>query len=212
MSNLGQWENVAFFPSSDFIAKNQLAQEGAQSVSPVIIPALTKIVDRQFKQNRSLCAVDALRYYLDRTKDFKGDRSLLCISFKEGHTTDIRPAPLSSWLKETILMCYTQADQQGLDLGQGKAHDIRTFAASKAFYGCVSVDQIMQVYHWKAHNPFTNLISDSVTLQDRAFSGELRFTSSFKINPDIQRHMLSLMWQNIYIICYYCYCKFSVPC
>ena len=46
VSNLGQWEKVALFPSSDFIAKNQLAREGSQSVSPVTIPALTTIVDR----------------------------------------------------------------------------------------------------------------------------------------------------------------------
>ena len=32
--NLGQWEKVALFPSLDFIAKNQLAREGSQSVSP----------------------------------------------------------------------------------------------------------------------------------------------------------------------------------
>ena len=38
VSNLGQWEKVALFPS-DFIAKNQLAREGSQSVSPVTIPA-----------------------------------------------------------------------------------------------------------------------------------------------------------------------------
>ena len=43
--NLGQWETVVLFPS-DFIAKNQLAREGSQSVSPLIIPALTTIVDR----------------------------------------------------------------------------------------------------------------------------------------------------------------------
>ena len=51
VSNLGQWEKVALFPSSDFIAKNQLAREGSQSVSPVTIPALTTIVDRQFKED-----------------------------------------------------------------------------------------------------------------------------------------------------------------
>ena len=45
VSNLGQWEKVALFPSSDFIAKNELAREGSQSVSPVTIPALTTIVD-----------------------------------------------------------------------------------------------------------------------------------------------------------------------
>ena len=30
VSNLGQWEKVVLFPSSDFIAKNQLAREGSQ--------------------------------------------------------------------------------------------------------------------------------------------------------------------------------------
>ena len=57
-----------------------------------------------------------------------------------------------------ILLCYKQADQQALDLVQVKAHDIRAFAASKAFYGGVSVDQIMQACHWKAHNTFTNFL------------------------------------------------------
>ena len=106
VSNLGQWEKVALFPSSDFIAKNQLAREGSQSVSPVTIPALTTIIDRQFKEDRTLCLVRALRYYLDRTKDLRGSRSLLFISFKKGHTSDIRPATLSSWLKQTILLWY----------------------------------------------------------------------------------------------------------
>ena len=156
VSNLGQWEKVALFPSSDFIAKNQLAREGSQSVSPVTIPALTTIVDRQFKEDRTLCPVRALRYSLDRTKDLRGSRSLLFISFKKGHTSDISPATLSSWLKQTILLCYKQADQQALDLVQVKAYDIRAFAASKAFYGGASVDQIMQACHWKAHNIFTN--------------------------------------------------------
>ena len=64
--------------------------------------------------------------------------------------SDIRPTTLSSWLKQTIL-CYEQADQRSLDQVQVKAHDISAFAASKAFYGGVSVDQIMQACHWKAH-------------------------------------------------------------
>ena len=73
VSNLGQWEKVALFLSSDFIAKNQLAREGSQSVSPVTIPALTTIVDRQFTE--------------DRTKDLTGSRTLIFISFKKGHQT-----------------------------------------------------------------------------------------------------------------------------
>ena len=75
-------------------------------MSPVTITALTTIVDRQFKEYRTLRPVWALRYYLDRTKDLRGSRSLPFISFKKGHTSDIRPATLSSWLKQTILLCY----------------------------------------------------------------------------------------------------------
>ena len=165
VSNLGQWEKVALFPSSDFIAKNQLAREASQSVSPVTIPAWTTIVDRQFKEDRTLCPVWTLRYYLDRTKDLRVSWSLLFIS-KKGHTSDIRPATLSSWLKQTILLCYKQADQQALDLVQVKAHDIRAFAASKAFYGGVSVDQIMQACHWKAHNTFKNFYLKDLTWSD----------------------------------------------
>ena len=138
VSNLGQLEKVALFPSSDFIAKNQLARKGSQSVSPVIIPALTTIVDRQFKEDRTLCPVRALRYYLDRTKDLRVSRSLLFISFKKGHTSDIRPATLSSWLKQTILLCYKQADQPALDLVQTK----------------------------KAHNTFTNFYLKDLTWSD----------------------------------------------
>ena len=132
-------------------------------MSPVTIPALTTIVDRQFKEDRTLCPVWALRYYLDRTKDLRGYRSLLFISFKKGHTSYIRPATLSSWLKQTILLCYKQADQQALDLVHVKAHDIRAFAA---FYGGILVDQIMQACHWKAHNTFTNFYLKDLTWSD----------------------------------------------
>ena len=79
-------------------------------MSPVTIPALTTImiVDKQFKEDRTLCPVWALRYYLDRTIDLRGSRSLLFISFKKGHTTDIRPATFASWLKQTTLLCYNK--------------------------------------------------------------------------------------------------------
>ena len=89
----------------------------------------------------------------------EGVSVLLFISFKKGHTSDIRPTTPSSWLKQTILLCYIQADQHALDLVQVKVCDIRALAASKVFYGGVSVDQIMQACHWKAHNTFYKFLS-----------------------------------------------------
>ena len=42
-----------FIPFFKFHSQNQLAREGSQSVSPVIIPALTIFVDRQFNEDRT---------------------------------------------------------------------------------------------------------------------------------------------------------------
>ena len=41
-----------------------------------------------------------------------------------------------------------------------------TQSASKAFYGGVSLDQIMQACHWKAHNTFTNFYLKDLTWLD----------------------------------------------
>ena len=73
---------------------------------------------------------------------------------------------LSSWLKQTILLYYKQADQPALNLVQVKAHDIGAFAAAKVFYGGVLVDQIIQACHWKAHNTFTNFYPKDLTWSD----------------------------------------------
>ena len=67
-------------------------------------------------------------------------------------------------MKQTI--SYFVIDKQALDLVQVKVHDIRAFAASKAFYGGVSVDQTMQACHWKAHDTFTNFYLKDLTWSD----------------------------------------------
>ena len=71
-------------------------------------------------------------------------------------------------VETTIPACYKQVDQQALDLVQVKAHDIRTFAASKAFYSGISVNQIVQACHWKAHNTFANFYLKNLTYSDLA--------------------------------------------
>ena len=45
-------------------------------MSPVTIPALTTTVDRQFKENRTLRPVRALRYYLDRTLSLESSQHI----------------------------------------------------------------------------------------------------------------------------------------
>ena len=124
------WSKVSLYPSPSFLSKNQLAKEGPDSVAPVVIPALAPTLDRSLKSDRSLCPVRALRYYLDRTSDLRQNKKLVFVSFKKGFDKDISPATISSWIKQTVILCYELSDQEAHTLHQVKAHDVRAFAAS----------------------------------------------------------------------------------
>ena len=149
------WSQVSLYPSPSFLSKNQLARDGPSAVAPVVIPALAPSLDRSLKEDKSLCPVRALRYYLDRTKDLRSGKDLVFVSFRKSFQKDIVPATVSSWIKQTVLLCYQLSDHEAQNIHQVRAHDMRAFAASKAFQGGVSLDQILSACHWKAHNTFT---------------------------------------------------------
>ena len=160
------WAKVSLFPSPSFLSKNQLAKEGPECVAPVVIPALAPTLDRSLKAGRSLYPIRALRYYLDRTSDLRQGKELVFVAFKKGFDKDISPATISSWIKQTVILWYELSDQQAHTLHQVKAHDVRAFAASKAFQPGVSLDQILSACHWKSHNTFTQFYLKDVAWAD----------------------------------------------
>ena len=141
------------YPESSLLSKNQLAKEGPASVAPVIIAVLAPTLDKSLKADRSLCPDRALHYYLDSTSG--RTRSWVFVSFKKGFDKENSPATISSWIKQTVILCYKLTDQEALTLHQFKAHDVRAFAASKAFQSGVSLEPIVSACHWMSHNTFT---------------------------------------------------------
>ena len=154
------WSKVSLYPSPSFLSKNQLAKEGPDSVAPVVIPALAPTLDKSLKSDRSFCQVRALRYYLDRTSDLRQNKEVVFVSFKKGFDKDISPATISSWIKQTVILCYELSDHQA------HTHDVRAFAASKAFQSGVSLEQILSACHWKSHNTFTQFYLKDVAWAD----------------------------------------------
>ena len=133
----------------------------------MVIPALKCRQDPQ-DTNILLCPVRALQCYLDRTKDSRGGRQLLFISYKLGHSKDILCSTISPWIKNTIKFCYTKVANADMDLIGAMADDVRAFVASKAFYGGISMDQIMHACHWKSHNTFTRFYLEDLAEQDQS--------------------------------------------
>ena len=97
--------------------------------------------------------IPALAPTLDRS--LKSDRSLCPVR------------ALRYYLDRTSdLLCYELSDQEAHTLHQVKAHDVRAFAASKAFQSGVSLDQILTACHWKSHNTFTQFYLKDVAWAD----------------------------------------------
>ena len=120
----GVWSKVSLCPSPSFLSKNQLAGEGPESVAPVVIPALEPTLNKSLKDDRSLCPVRALRYYLDKTQDLRNNKELVCVFFKKNFNKDISPSTIFSLIKQTMILCYQLSDQESLALHQVKSYDV----------------------------------------------------------------------------------------
>ena len=100
-------------------------------MAPVVIPALAPTLDNSPQEDKTLCPVRALRYYLDTTKDFRKGKDLDFVSSRKSFHKDIVPATITFWIKQTVLLCYQISDEEAQNLHQARAHDVGAFAASK---------------------------------------------------------------------------------
>ena len=74
---------VSLYPSLSFLSNNHLVKEGPECVAPVVIPALLPFLDKSLKEDRSLCLLRALRYYLEKRQDLRQGKELVFDSFKK---------------------------------------------------------------------------------------------------------------------------------
>ena len=100
-----------------------------------------------------------------------------------------------------MILCYELSDQEALTLHQTKAHDVRAFAASKAFQLGVSLEQILSACHWKSHNTFTQFYLKDVAWADVAvffISGQWWLPNRSTTKP--QNEEICKYVHNMYII------------
>ena len=161
-----KWTYVSLEPSNRFIAKNQLAKHGNNILQPIILKALGPSLSAELKQDKTLCPVRALRFYLDKTKDMRQGKELLFISHWPSHKTDIVKTTISGWLVKTIRICLQSCPDKSANLANVRAHDVRAMAASWAFRSGVALEEVMRACSWRAHNTFTSFYLKDIALEN----------------------------------------------
>ena len=103
------WSKVSLYPSPSFLSKNQLAKEGPDSVAPVVYQPWP-----QLWTGPSSLTGPSVRSELCATiwtGPLRQNKELVFVSFKKGFDKDISPATISSWIKQTVILCYKLSDQ-----------------------------------------------------------------------------------------------------
>jgi len=100
------WRSITILPDPEFIAKTQLSTRGSTVLNSVNIKALTKELGSDMQEDRSLCAVRAVRYYLKTTQKVRKERRKLFVAYEEGFddAKEIHMNNIYSWLKRTMLL------------------------------------------------------------------------------------------------------------
>ena len=163
--------------------QNQLASDGPDSIKPVVIPALTTMLDSSLVEDKSLCPVRPLKVYLDKTKSMRKGKALLFVSLREGYSKDITRITISQWIKHTIHTCYPSSDMTDQQVTQVRAHDVRAMAASLVFKGGISLEPVLSSCYWRSHNTFTKFY-----LKDICWEND----DIFKLGPIVSaQHMVN---------------------
>ena len=158
------WTQVNLRVGLSFISKTQVLGKGPKCVLSCTIPALDRHLSNGMAEDRFLCPIRALRFYLERSMSWREHKRLFFVSFKPGHKRDIEPSTTSGWIRKTILECYTNSPTPLLESHKVKAHQVRSMAASLAFHRQASMEHILRTGTWRCHNTVTDFYLKDLSL------------------------------------------------
>jgi integrase len=155
---------IQISPNIRFLSKTQRASDAQRQLAVIKIKALASNLQEDMIEDRSLCPVRALRYYLDRTSVHRRDQNRLFVSHVAMHK-EVTKATISLWIKKVIQYAYLNWSTEDQAVLRFKAHDVRALAGSWAFRNSVSLTDVMQACSWKKHSTFSEFYLKDMSTQ-----------------------------------------------
>jgi len=157
--------SISLLCQAGFLAKTQLP---SVTSAPFTIPSLSQTCGRD-DEDRLLCPVRALKFYLSKVKAFRGSRKRLFLPIKG--TGDISAASISRWIASVIRKAYAALSERDLTSLKIRPHELRALSTSWAFVNHTPLDDILKAAFWKNSSTFSSFYLRSLSLQkDNLFS------------------------------------------
>ena len=158
---------VVLRTSPGFLYKNQVLGSVPEPVSVKALDTLTG----PDPQERFLCPVRSLRWYLKRTDAFRAGRTRLFLPIPPSAKKDISSADVSRWIAGTVRWVYAESSDVNLRLSRVSAHEVRALAASWAYASGVPSDEFLKAGTWRSANSFVSFyLRDMASEADGLFS------------------------------------------
>lgn len=151
--------SVSLLCQTGFLAKNQLP-----SVAPsqIVVPSLSHSCGKD-DEDRLLCPVRALKFYLSRVKPLRGHRKRLFLPLKgQG---DISAASISRWIASTIRSAYQHLSDRDQSFLNIRPHELRALSTSWAFVNHTPLDDILKAAYWRNSTTFSSFYLRSFSAQ-----------------------------------------------
>ena len=153
-------DSVILHLEPGFLPKTQVP---SKLPDPIVIPSLSQVCG-PLDEDRLLCPVRALKFYLAKSKDLRLSRKRLFIPSKgQG---DVSPATISRWIRLAITRAYGSLTKRDLTFMNIKAHEVRAVSTSWAYHNRIPSEDILQAASWKNHSTFSNFYLRSLTTQE----------------------------------------------
>lgn len=160
------WSSVTLRPLASFVAKTEVPGKPETRLQDVTLQGLGNFCSNSLSEERTLCPVRAVKIYLSRTKEVRGQRQELFIPYKLGATQSISPVSISNWIQRAVKAAYTDASEEEAAAISVRAHDLRGIAASWNLHQSIPIGDILRAAQWRCHNTFTSFYLKDMTLQE----------------------------------------------
>ena len=127
-----------------------------------VVKSLSQLVGHE--EERKLCPVRALRYYLERTKSLRGNTKNLFLAPRNTS----RPASkngLAYYLRTTVLEAHREVSEETLRLCKVKSQEVRAVSTSLSFAHNLSIDAVVEAAQWRSNTVFASHYLKEVSLQ-----------------------------------------------
>ena len=151
--------SVTLLCQPGFLAKNQLPSMASK---PFKVPSLSRTCGNE-DEDRLLCPVRSLKFYLSRVKSIRGSRKRLFIPLKGG--VDVSAASISRWVASTIKRAYSSLSSRDSSLFKIRPHELRAMSASWAYINHTPLSDVLQAAFWRNQTTFSSFYLRSLECQ-----------------------------------------------